>query len=101
MKSFFGFECSVRRVVCSPSFLESVGKISWPMKVTPDDRIGAIVPVNRKMTGQRLLPITDANGIQHDCIAEAFNNNYSVFILLLLDKPLTKTTIVLPEVVNR
>lgn len=93
---FDGFKATVRRVVPSPAFEARFGALSLPAAFTPDDKIGAIIPVgSRKMTGVRELQLTDRNGTRHDCLAEAFKHPYNVFILICVKKALTKTTILL------
>lgn len=93
---FDGFKSALRRVVTSPSFDMKFGKLSLPLEFTPDDKIGAMIPVgNRKMTGPRELELVDLNGLRHDCIAEAFKHPYNVFILICVKAALTKKTIIL------
>jgi hypothetical protein len=81
----YGFQASLRRVEVSRSFVESCGMIKWQERFTPDDAIGAMVPIGgRKMSGKRQFSLTDTWGITHECIAEAFTQGYQVFVLLLL-----------------
>jgi hypothetical protein len=78
-----GFRCNLRRVVASPAFVERYGAPEWPEYFTPDDSIGAMVPVGkRRMSGRRSLGLTDRNGGQHECIAETFTQTHQVFVLL-------------------
>lgn len=94
-----GFRATLRRVVPSPAFVEMVGTPAWPELLTPDDELGVMVPLGkRRMSAPRTLAITDRNGIDHECIAEAFATPYQVFILIHLKKALTKTTIVMASV---
>lgn len=93
---FDGFRSVLRRVVASPSFLHKFGELTLPDVFTPDDKVGAMVPVGkRRMTGPRELMLTDRNGTNHDCLAEAFKHPYNVFILIYPTKALTKTTVIL------
>ena len=79
----WGFECRLRRVVKSPRFQEIFGEIDWPKAYTPDDALGEIVPVGRrKMSAPRTIGLLDVNGDTHDCVVEAFNSTYQVFVLL-------------------
>ena len=67
----------------SPLFLERYGALEWPEYFTPDDSIGAMVPVGkRRMAERRSLRLTDRNGGRHECIAETFTQTHQVFVLL-------------------
>jgi Zn-dependent peptidase ImmA (M78 family) len=89
-----GFRASVRRVVQSSSFSAMVGRIAWKDSYTPDDDLGALVPLGqRRGSGKRQLGLTDANGDLHECVAEAFTNKQQVFVLILLKKSLTATRV--------
>lgn len=91
-----GFRASLRRVVASPSFVYKFGELDLPDFFTPDDKIGAMIPVGtRRMTGPRELMLTDRNGTKHDCLAEAFKHPFNVFILIYPTKALTKTTVII------
>ncbi len=91
-----GFRASLRRVVASPSFLHRFGELELPDVFTPDDKIGAMIPVGkRRMTSPRELMLIDRNGTRHDCLAEAFKHPYNVFILIYPTKALTKTMVVI------
>ncbi|MCC8973828.1 hypothetical protein [Bradyrhizobium brasilense] len=92
-----GFVSTLRRHIVSDSFLATFGNSLWADKYTPDDRIGAMIPLGgRKYSGKRNLPLADLNGVQHDCIAEAFTQGHQVFILIHAIKTLTARTIILP-----
>jgi uncharacterized protein DUF955 len=89
-----GFRASVRRVVQSSSFTATFGRHAWKDSYTPDDDIGALVPLgSRKGSGKRQLGLTDANGVLHECVAEAFTNKQQVFVLILVRKSLTATRV--------
>lgn len=93
-----GFQANVRRVVCSPSFLATFGELSVPDSVSPDDKIGALVPIGgRKASGKRNIVLVDRNGVTHECVAEAFTQTYQVFVLICVARSLTRTTIILPK----
>lgn len=93
-----GFRASLRRAVPSPSFKSKFGNLNWPSHFTPDDEIGAIVPIHgRRMSGPRAVTLVDGNGIRHECIAEAFKTPYQVFVLIHSVRTLTRTTIILPS----
>ncbi|NOY73922.1 MAG: ImmA/IrrE family metallo-endopeptidase [Gammaproteobacteria bacterium] len=90
----FGFKAYLRRVIASPPFTEKFGELSLPKFFTPDDKIGAMVPIGgRKASNKREVILTDKNGTEHECIGEAFTQTYQVFILILSVKALTSTTV--------
>ena len=89
-----GFRASLRRAVSSPSFRKKFGDLDWPAYFTPDDEIGAMVPIGRRrMSGSREIALVDRNGTCHDCLAEAFTNTYQVFILVHAIRLLNKSTV--------
>lgn len=89
-----GFRASLRRVVPSPSFMQMFGELNWPEYFTPDDEIGAMVPIgNRKASGKRNIVLIDRNGNEHECVAESFTQGYQVFILILSVKVLSSTSV--------
>lgn len=91
-----GFRATYRRSVPSPSFLELFGVIEWKDYYTPDDEIGAIIPVSKRMSGQHLIALHDRNGDRHECIAEAFTQGHQVFILIHAVRTLTAFSIIFP-----
>ena len=98
LKRSHGFECTLRRVVTSREFDATMGKQRWASHFTPDDPIGAMVPLGRRrMSKGRVLVLEDVNGIRHECMAEAFKTPYQIFVLVWLARPMTQSTIVLPE----
>jgi len=78
----FGFSCGVRRIISSPSFDRQFGKMTWPVAITPNESLGHLVPLARRMTGARQVKLTDNNGEGRPFIAEAFKTTHQVFILL-------------------
>lgn len=85
-----GFRATLRRAVQSTSFNAMFGQIQWKNSYTPDDDIGALVPVgHRRTSGKQQLGLTDTNGILHECVAESFTNKKQVFILIHAVKTLT------------
>lgn len=94
LEEHVGFRVGVRRVVQSSSFTAMFGGYSWKDSYTPDDDIGALVPLGgRKASGRRQLGLADANGNLHECVAEAFTNKQQVFVLILATKSLTATRV--------
>jgi len=85
-----GFQANLRRVISSDRFIEIFGVVSWPDRFTPDDEIGAMVPVGgRKMSAPQEIGIKNQNGEMCECVAEAFTQGYQVFILIHAVKTLT------------
>jgi hypothetical protein len=92
-----GFRATLRRPIQSDRFTETFGNYPWKDAYTPDDEIGALVPVGkRRASGKRSLGMRDTNGVLHDCIAESFSTGHQVFILIHAVRTLTATRIMLP-----
>lgn len=92
-----GFKATYRRSVSSPSFRELFGTFPWKDYYTPNDDIGALIPVgHRKMSGRQCIELHDLNGERHECLAEAFTQGHQVFILVHAVRTLTAFTITLP-----
>jgi Zn-dependent peptidase ImmA (M78 family) len=94
-----GFRANVRRsALSSPSFFRQFGDIALPEYVTPDDKIGAMVPLGKQRAcGKREIILVDKNGVDHKCIAEAFTNTYQVFVLIVASQTMTSTKIFMPS----
>ena len=92
-----GFRAALRRPVPSPSFEATYGALDWPNYFTPDDEIGAMVPMHgRRMSRPREIRLVDRNGDHHECIAESFKTPYQVFVLIHAVRTLTKTAFIMP-----
>lgn len=92
-----GFRASLRRPIQSQKFTEFFGAYPWKDVYTPDDDLGAFVPLGRqKSSGKRSLVLVDRNGVSHDCVAESFFTGHQVFILIHAVKTLTVTRFILP-----
>lgn len=92
-----GFRAEVRRVCPSPKFLETFGEMKLPEFITPDHRLGHMVPLGgKRMTGARKIKVADRNGCDNKCVAEAFTQGIQVFILIHAVETLNKTTIIMP-----
>ena len=90
----FGFKAQLRRVVSSQSFVEKFGELQLPDFFTPENEIGAMIPVgSRKSSGKQNIVLIDKNGEKHECVGEAFTQGFQVFILILSVKALTRTTV--------
>lgn len=89
-----GRRAPVRRIEPSPSFLARFGRLEIDA-VTPGHRLWPIIPIRRKMTKPMSLSITDLNGQQHECLAEAFDTTYNILILLYPVSALTTKRILM------
>lgn len=90
-----GVEATVRRIEPSPSFQRQFGRPTDSL-ITPDHFLGPVLPIGRKMTRPVALSISDLNGDSHECVAEAFDTQHNVVILLYPIKALNAPRIVLP-----
>ncbi len=90
-----GPRATVRRIEPSPSFLARFGRPSIEA-VTPDHPLWPVVPIRRRMTRPMSLPLTDSNGLPHECIAEAFDTTYNILILLYPVSALNTTRVFVP-----
>jgi len=89
-----GMVSSIRRIVASQSFLFLFQGMRWPEVFTPDDGLGRMIPLGaRKMSWPVSLRLTDRNGVEHECTAEAFKHKYQVFILIHEVATLTRTIV--------
>lgn len=78
-----GFRATLRRAIQSESFTAKFGSHDWKVFYTPDDDIGALVPLSgRRSSSKRSLVLTDRNGDRHECVAEAFTQTHQVFVLI-------------------
>jgi len=90
-----GFRASFRRVVQSSSFTEMFGQEQWQLVYTPDDQLGAMVPIGgRRSSRPRAVVLKDINGDPHECIAEAFTQTYQVFVLIHEVRALTAKSVI-------
>jgi hypothetical protein len=92
-----GFTADLRRAEASAEFTRLFGQVQWPLSFSPNDSIGSLVPVGgRRASKPRTITLVDANGCEHECLAESFTNTYQVFVLICPTKALTKTSILIP-----
>jgi hypothetical protein len=91
-----GAQALVRRIEASPAFLRQFGRPTDTL-ITHDHLFGPVLPIGRKMTRPVTLSITDLDGTDHECVAEAFDTKHNVIVLLYPVHALTTTTIVLPS----
>jgi len=89
-----GFTANIRRIEASAEFTRLFGQVQWPLSFSPNDSIGSLVPVGRQRASKpRTITLVDANGCEHECLAESFTNTYQVFVLICPTNALTKTSI--------
>lgn len=92
-----GFRATLRRPIQSNRFTELFGQYGWKDAYTPDDDLGAFIPLGpRRSSGKRSIALTDRNGDRQECVAESFSTGHQVFILIHAVKTLTVTRIILP-----
>jgi hypothetical protein len=91
-----GARALVRRIEASPAFVTQFGRPTDTC-IGIDHVLGPLLPIGRKMTKPRSVPVTDRNGTMHDCVAEAFDSTHNVLILLYPVRALTTSTIVMPS----
>ncbi len=90
-----GAKADVRRIEPSPSFEKQFGRPQDTV-ITVGHALGQVLPLAYRMTRPTTLSMTDRNGVEHECVAEAFKTPWNVFILLYPIGALTRPTIVLP-----
>jgi hypothetical protein len=90
-----GARAAVRRIEPSPSFRAQFG-CPTDTTITLDHNLGQVLPVGRRMTGRREVTMIDLNGIEHECIAEAFDTTFNIIILVFPAKALTAVTVIMP-----
>ncbi|HEY3348061.1 MAG TPA: ImmA/IrrE family metallo-endopeptidase [Nitrospirota bacterium] len=92
----YGFKAKVRRTESSAEFIRVFGQPSWPPFFSPNDSIGSIIPVGKQRASKpKTIVLADSNGVEHECITEAFTQTYQVFILICPIAALTKKTFVI------
>lgn len=90
-----GASAAVRRVEPSPKFRMEFG---CPTDVTVDldHPLGNLLPIGRKMTRPTPLRFRDKNGVEHDCLGEAFDTTHNVLLLIYPVTALTSASIFVP-----
>lgn len=91
-----GAQAQVRRVEASPLYLQQFGAPT-EQAISIDHPLGSVLPIGRKMTRPTSLTLVDRNGDTHECLAEAFDTTYNVFILLYPIRSLAKSTFLIPS----
>jgi Zn-dependent peptidase ImmA (M78 family) len=78
-----GYAAKLRREIASPGFRAATGPFTWPDEFSPEDNIGAMIPIGgRRMSRPRQITLRDRNGERHECMAEAFTQSHQVFVLI-------------------
>jgi hypothetical protein len=95
-----GAQAAVRRIEPSPSFEMQFGRPQDTV-ITLDHVLGPLLPLGRKMTQPTTLSITDRNGVDHECVGEAFDTTWNVLILMYPIGELTRSTIIMPAGVKK
>ena len=85
----------VRRIESSLAFRARFGHPTVKA-ITPDHPLWPVIPIHRRMRRPVPLTISDLNGQQHECLAEAFDTTYNILILLYPVAELTATTVLMP-----
>ena len=85
----------MRRIESSPAFRARFGHPAVKT-ITPNHSLWPVIPINRRMTRPVPLVISDLNGQQHECLAEAFDTTYNILILLYPVTELAATTVLIP-----
>lgn len=87
-----GIRANIRRVVPSPAFATRFSDLTWPGYVSSADEIGNMIPLGqRRMSRPQTISLRDSNGTPHECVAEAFRNSYSCFVLIHSLRTMTRT----------
>lgn len=89
-----GAEAAVRRIEPSPSYINQFGQPTETL-ITLDHPLGKILPIGRKMTKPTPVVLTDRNGDQHECLAEAFDTSWNVLLLVYPLRSLARSTVIL------
>ncbi len=89
-----GAQAQVRRIEPSPSFRAQFG-CPTDLVVDVNHALSRLLPIGRKMTRPTPLVYRDINGLDHECLGEAFDTKHNVLLLIYPIKALTSTTILL------
>lgn len=94
-----GLKADVRRIEPSPSFRTQFG---CPTDAVIDTHhaLGSLLPIGRKRTRPTPLVFRDKNGVDHECLGEAFDTKHNIIIHMYPTKALTSTSVWLPKPPN-
>ena len=90
-----GTQAAVRRIEVSPSFDQQFGRPN-DVRIDNEHALSPLLPIGKKMTWPTSLHYRDKNGVDHECLGEAFKTKYNVFLLVYPTKALTSTSIFVP-----
>ncbi len=90
-----GAYATVRRIEPSPAFVQQFGSPTETV-ITLDHALGSVLPIGHKMTRPCAIPFVDRNGLEHECLAEAFDTTFNIIILMYPVRALTTSTIIMP-----
>ena len=93
------FGARVRRIETSPAFRTQFGTLQLET-VTPDHPLWPVIPLRRKMVGPVSISMSDLDGQEHECLAEAFDTTYNILILLYPTSALTTMRVIVPASTN-
>jgi Zn-dependent peptidase ImmA (M78 family) len=91
------FEVEPRRTTVSTSFHATFDSEVIFRTIGNKHVLGPVVPIGRRMSRPTQISISDRNGQEHECIAEAFDTKHQIFILIRDMGPRTATGIVMPS----
>ncbi len=77
-----GSTVSLRRSLQSPLFTNQFGEIQWPAVLTADDSFFGFLPIEKKFSASTTFIFRLAPEKYIQCVAEAFNSTYQIFILI-------------------
>ena len=89
-----GAKAQVRRIEPSPAFRAQFG-CPVDVEIGVDHALGDLLPIGRKLTRPTQLTFRDRNGVDHECLGEAFDTTHNVLLLIYPTKALTSTSILL------
>jgi hypothetical protein len=90
-----GTTAAVRRIEVSPSFDLEFGKPD-DVLIDANHSLAILLPIGRKMTRPTPLRYLDKNGVQHECLGEAFDTTHNVLLLIYPTQALQRTSIWVP-----
>jgi uncharacterized protein DUF955 len=90
-----GARAEVRRIETSLPFRLQFG-CPGDLVIDLDHALGDLLPIGRKMTKPTPLVFRDKNGVDHECLGEAFDTKHNVLLLIYPIKALVSASILLP-----
>lgn len=90
-----GLTVTLRRSFQSPAFTSRFGDVRWPEQYGPDDFLTSVLPVGRPFARPTCCQLTNRNRESEECVLEAFNSTYQVFVLIYPGSELRRPTPIL------